>query len=76
MNNQQLSPRLERAWETERENKEVESLYGGNEHDCRRSICSIKKRATSRHGNWSTNPLCSTTKTRQVISKGGGLDDN
>jgi hypothetical protein len=33
MNNQQLSPSLERAWETERENKEVESLYGGNEHD-------------------------------------------
>lgn len=33
MNNQQLSASLERAWETERENKEVESLYGGNEHD-------------------------------------------
>lgn len=33
MNNQQLSSSLERAWETERENKEVESLYGGNEHD-------------------------------------------
>ncbi|MCJ2192912.1 hypothetical protein MST23_08765 [Pediococcus acidilactici] len=33
MNNQQLSASLERAWETERENKEAESLFGGNEHD-------------------------------------------
>ena len=33
MNNQQLSANLERAWETERENKEVETLFGGNEHD-------------------------------------------
>ena len=33
MNNQQLSPCLERAWELERENKEVETLFGGNEHD-------------------------------------------
>lgn len=33
MNNQQLSASLERAWETERENKETEALFEGNKHD-------------------------------------------
>ncbi|RWY85769.1 hypothetical protein [Pediococcus acidilactici] len=33
MNNQQLSASLERAWETERENKEVEALFEGSKHD-------------------------------------------
>ena len=30
MNNQQLSASLERAWETERENKETEALFEGS----------------------------------------------
>lgn len=33
MNNQQLSASLERAWETERENKETEALFEGGKHD-------------------------------------------
>lgn len=33
MNNQQLSASLERAWETERENKETEALFEGSKHD-------------------------------------------
>lgn len=33
MNNQQLSPCLERAWELERENKETEALFEGSKHD-------------------------------------------
>lgn len=33
MNNKQLSASLERAWETERENKEVEALFEGSKHD-------------------------------------------
>lgn len=31
MNNQQLSPCLERAWELERENKETEALFERDE---------------------------------------------
>ncbi|KAF0444321.1 hypothetical protein GBO95_04915 [Pediococcus acidilactici] len=31
MNNQQLSASLERAWETERENKETEALFERDE---------------------------------------------
>lgn len=31
MNNQQLSASLERAWEIERENKEIEALFERNE---------------------------------------------
>ena len=33
MNNKQLSPCLERAWETERENKETEALFEWSKHD-------------------------------------------
>ncbi len=33
MNNQQLSSSLERAWEKEREDKEIEALFGGSESD-------------------------------------------
>lgn len=33
MNNQQLNPCLERAWEKERENKETEALFEGSKHD-------------------------------------------